>query len=264
MKALMKQQWLTNRISLLIWAAILALLGVTIVATYPGESNSMEFVKMLKSLPESISAMLGDAAFSGTISGWLQMNLYSIFPLVLSFYTVIFICGIISRELDTRSIEFTLSLPLERWKLICARFLVFVICSSLLVAIVFGALVITFIAYGHEVNILEHMLVFINALAVNIAIGGIVLLLSLLFTDYNRALTVGIGFILTSYLLSIIIQSTGTDNFIKYLSVFYYMDSNSILVDGRIDIKNILIPSLATIGFMGVSNIIFNKKELYL
>ncbi|MGV8149937.1 MAG: ABC transporter permease subunit [Alkaliphilus sp.] len=264
MRALMKQQWLTNRVGLLVWSVLLALTGVLTVAIFPGEDSALDFVRMFEDLPEALSAMVGDAAFTGTIDGWLQMNLYSMLLLIIAFYTISFVCEIVSREIDTRIMEFTLSLPIKRWKLIAVRFFMFALFSLMLIVIVFIALAITLIAYGHDVDLLKHFLVFVNVFVVNLALGGTVLLLSIFFTDYNRALTVGIGFVLASYILTLILQATGSESILRYLSFFYYMDSSSILLGRGLDIKNILVPTIASLCLVGVSSLVFKKKELYL
>ncbi len=200
----MKQQWLTNRMSFVVWSLVLALTCFFIVASFPGEASTQEFVRILETLPEALSAMVGDAAHMGAIDGWLQMNLYSIFSLILAFYTISFVCGIVSREIDTRAIEFTLSLPIGRGKLIYARFLMFVVFLFFLLMVVFVTLIAILIAYGHDINMTNHLFVFVNTFVINLALGGAVLLLSIFFTDYNRALMVGIGFVMGSYILNLI------------------------------------------------------------
>lgn len=264
MRALMKQQWLTSRGSLLVWSVLLALMGVFTVAVFPGEDTALDFARMFEYLPEALSAMVGYAAFTGTIDGWLQMNLYSMLLLIIAFYTISFVCGIVSREIDTRTMEFTLSLPIKRWKLIYVRFLMFAIFSLVLIATVFIVLAITLIAYGHDVDLLKHFLVFVNIFVVNLALGGAVLLLSIFFADYNRALMVGIGFVLASYTLNLLLQAAGSESILRYLSFFYYMDSSSILLGRGLAIKNILIPAIASLCLVGISSIVFKKKEIYL
>ncbi|MBN4062962.1 MAG: hypothetical protein COA82_07390 [Alkaliphilus sp.] len=264
MKALMKQQWLTNRSNLIVWSIILAFTCFFIVAAFPGEASSLQFAKMLDDLPEAISAMVGDAIYMEPVDGWLQMNLYSMLALILAFYTISFVCGIVSREIDKREIEFTLSLPIKRWKLIYARFLMFAIFSLILLSIVFISLLSILIAYGHDINVLNHFFVFVNVFVVNLMIGGAVLLLSIFFSDYNRALMVGIGFVMVSYILDLLMKAAGSESILRYLSVFYYMDSSSVLLGRGIDIINIVVPVVASLCLVWISSIVFKKKEVYL
>lgn len=262
MKTLIKQSWLNNQISSLVWAVILGAIFTLTIASYPGEEGANNFVQALDNFPEALVSLLGDAALFGTIDGWLQMNLYSVFPLVFSIYSVIFMSNIVCREIDTRSIEYTLSLPIARWKMISSRFITFSLLSCLIVVIIYIFIALTIVGYDLTSNLESHALVMINSWAVNLGIAAVVLFISLVFSDYNKAIMAGIGFVFASYLVNMITQATSSKSSLKYLSLFHFYESDRILSERSLNVSYIFILITITIVLIISANIFFSKKEI--
>ncbi|MCL1918432.1 MAG: ABC transporter permease [Peptococcaceae bacterium] len=265
MSAVLKQDIRKHYLSVIVWAVVLASYAFSVIYIFPNNNSNMsEVVSLLEVLPEAFNAMLGQAIFSGTVDGWMQMNFYSMLGLIMAFYTILTVCTIVTREIDTRTIEYTLSQPISRATLILIRFLVFALSTLVIMLTAFVSEWGTYIYYGYDMDITVHFLLYANFFVTNLMIGGIILLISVFMTNYNRLLMIGIAVVLALYVLTIAIQAMNADPepFVKYISPFSYMQSDSLLVSGKIEMHNLWVPVIACAGCVAASAAVFRRKEI--
>jgi len=107
--------------SLLIWGVIIVLFVVVGFSKFSGYANNPELLAVLDGLPPAILAAFNFNAFNlTTVTGFFGV-MFAYFSLLLSVAAVMWGSDIITKEERDKTVEFSLSLPVRREKLVTAK-----------------------------------------------------------------------------------------------------------------------------------------------
>ncbi len=251
--------------SLLIWSGIIILFTVVGFSKFSAYYNNPEMLAILKDFPPAMVSALSLNAFNlTTVTGFFGVC-FGYFALLLTVAAAMWGSDIISKEERDKTVEFALTLPVTRRKLITAKTIAAVINCFVILLVTLVFMVISAQKYQPDAEFyrfaaLGMVAVFIMQL-IFVAIG---IFLGCALKQYKRAGSIAISLLLGTYLLSIISTLNKNLEFLKYFSPFKYFDPVNLLRENRFNLFFVGL-SLAIIAVcMAGAYLTYAKRDLYI
>jgi len=254
-----------NLRSLIIWGGIVILfvfLGISEFSVYEGNP---EMLAVLDEMPPAMLNALNMNAFNlTTISGFFGV-MFTYFALIASISAAMWGSDIISKEERDKTVEFSLTLPVTRSRVVTAKTLAAVVNCIGLLLITWGASLISSVQYQPDSEFytflrLTMLAMFIMQL-IFLAIG---IFLGCAMKQYRRASSVAVALLLGTYFLSIISGLHENLEFLKYFSPFKYFDAGVLLRESKFDATFLLISAgIIAVSMVG-AYLTYAKRDLYI
>jgi ABC-2 type transport system permease protein len=263
---ILRQYWRREARGLLGWAVVLALLVQPLVGMYRLMMNSdsmREIQRMIDQLPAAIQSMIGGGLQLNTLDAWLQAEVFGIvIPLAVLVYTALASLGVLTREMDSRTMDFLLSLPVRRSQVVLGRLTGLALNLLLLHVALWGSvgLAVTFI--GETPNWTTYALVLANQWLIFVALAGLLVLLTVWVDDYQKGLmaTVGVGLALF-FLPHLIVPDTPV-SWLRSLSLFHYYQPAEVLRSGSLPTLDVAVLAGVAAVATGLAVWLFERKQL--
>ncbi len=251
--------------SLIIWGVIVILFIVVGFSKFSAYYNNPEMLSILKDFPSAMVSALSLNAFNlTTITGFLGI-MYIYFALLLSIAAAMWGSDIISKEERDKTVEFALTLPVTRRKLITAKTMAAVVnCIGLLLI----TAVITVVS-AQKYNPDREFYSFLSLIVLAVFITQMVFLavgifLGCAMKQYKRAGSVAVSILLVTYFLSIIASMNKNLEFLKYFSPFKYFDPALLLHESKLDMLFVgLSAAIIAVSLVG-AYLTYVKRDLYI
>jgi len=255
----------SNFKSLLIWSGI-SILFVTIgFAKFSAYYENPELLAILDSMPPAILAAFHMDAFNlTTITGFFGV-MFSYFGLILSISAVMWGSDIISKEERDKTVEFALTLPITRGKLITAKTAAAVVNSIALALITWGAALGNAAAYQPDSEFYDFLALSMLALfmmqmiflSVGIFIGSAM-------KQHKRSGSTAVSLLLGTYFISFVYGLYENLDFLKYLSPFTYFNPADLLHEAKIDLTYVWLSAGIVVVSMIGAYLTYSKRDLYI
>jgi ABC-2 type transport system permease protein len=251
--------------SLLIWGVIVALFAVMGASKFSAYAGNPEMLKILDEMPQAMLAAFGMTAFNlTTVTGFFGV-MFSYFALLLSIAATMWGADIISREERDKTVEFSLTLPVSRSRVVTAKALAALVNCVGLLLITWGASLASAARYQPD-SAFYHFLslcrvAFFILELVFLSVG---LFLGCAMKQYRRASSLALSVLLGTYFLSIVVALNDKLDFLKYLSPFKYFDAVSILNQSRIDPGYIALSLAIIVASMVGAYLTYARRDLYI
>lgn len=198
---LLRQQFKAEWLTLLIWASVtgaMVFYSVFLWESLHASGALAELEAALHSmLPPALAAMFGDSLTA--LPGWLQTVAYGGWTsLSLTVYTALFTTAIVTREMDRRTMEFLLSLPVSRWQVLLWRWAGLALALVALHAVHVAAIAGAVAAIGQTPAVADYALTAVSSVLLFLALGSIFLAITIFLDDYGPGVgvTTGVGLLL--------------------------------------------------------------------
>lgn len=253
----------SNLKSLLIWGVIVVLFVTVGLAKFSAYYGNPEMLALLDELPPSVLSVLDVKAFNlTTVTGFYGI-MFSYYALLLSIAATMWGSDIISKEERDKTVEFSLTLPVSRSRLVTAKTIaVLVNCIGLLL-ITWGASVVGAAPYKPDSRFYSFLFLYMLALfilqLVFLAIG---VLLGCALKQYRRAVSLAVALLLGAYFLSIVTVLSKDLDFLKYFSPFRYFDPVVMLNQSRIDVTFVGLSIAIILVSMVAAYLTYAKRDL--
>jgi len=255
----------SNFKSLLIWSVI-SIVFVTIgFSKFSAYYENPELLAILDSFPPALLAAINMDSFNlTTITGFFGV-MFAYFGLILSISAVMWGSDIISKEERDKTVEFALTLPVTRGKLITAKTAAAIVNSICLALITWGAILVSAANYQPDSEFYEFMALGVLALfimqmiflAVGIFIGSAM-------KNHKRSGSTAVSIMLGTYFISIVYGLYDKLDFLKYFSPFTYFNPAVMLHDGIIEMPYVwLSVGIIVVSLFG-AYITYSKRDLYI
>ena len=251
--------------SLLIWGGIVSLFSVTGFSKFSAYEGNPELLAILDGMPPALLAAFNMSAFNlTTITGFWGV-MFNYFALVLSIAAVMWGSDIITKEERDKTVEFSLTLPIRREKIVTAKtFAAFVNCIGLLL-ITWGITLVNANSYQTDSDFFEFvslsMLAFFLLQMTFLAIG---ILLGCALKQYKLASSLAVSIILGTYFLSIIAGLNKNLEFLKYFSPFKYFNPATMLHESSIELLYVWISAaIIAVSLVG-AYLTYSRRDLYI
>jgi len=254
-----------NRRSLIIWGVIVILfvwIGVTKFSAY---YNNPEMLAVVDAMPPAMLAAFSIEAFNlTTVNGFFGL-MFTYYALILSIAAAMWGSDIISKEERDKTVEFSLTLPVTRSRLVTAKTLAALVNCVVLLLITWGASIASAAQYEPEAGFQSFLALCMLAIFImQLVFLSVGILLGCAMKRYKRASAVAVSLLLGTYFLSVITALDKDLDFLKYFSPFKYFDAGLMLRESRFDLTFVWLSLAIVLVSMVGAYVTYARRDLYI
>jgi ABC-2 type transport system permease protein len=255
-----------NLKSLLIWCGIVVVFNLVGVAKFSAYYGNPEMLAILDNMPPAMLAAFGvGGAFNLTTMTGFYGIMITYFGLILGIAAAMWGSDIISKEERNKTVEFSLTLPVTRGRVVTAKLAAMVVDCIILLLVTWGITLVS--AQQYEPDSEFYKLVSISVLAF-LLMQGIFLALGIFLgcalKKYKQAGSLAVWILLATYFASVLAGMDERMEFLRYFSPFKYFDPAAMLHDSALELPYVLL-SLAIIAvFLAGAYLTYAKRDLYI
>lgn len=251
--------------SLIIWSVIAALFVAMGISKFSAYEGNPEMLAILDSMPPALLDAFNFKAFNlTTLTGFFGV-MYTYFALIVSIAGAMWGSDIISKEERDKTVEFSLTLPVTRSKLITAKALAAAVNCVLLVLVIWGVSLAAAAQYEPDSAFYSFLTLQIESLLVlSLIFLAIGIFLGCALKQYRRAGSVAVALLLATYFMSVISSLNESLDFLKYFSPFKYFDAADLLHNARLDPAYLLLSVAIIAVAMAGAYLTYNRRDLYI
>lgn len=264
---LAKKNLSLNKTGILIYSGLIALFFFWFASIYDPELFA-DLEEFYQNFPDAIKSLIGGSLSISDYNSFMNVYLFSFAWMWMGLYFVLKASQDIPTEIEEKTIEITLSKPMKRWEFVLGKsFKHFLVLLFIIGLVMLGVYLAPFIwpkINPNDVNFITLTIAFVLL---------IIHLLSLLMTGFvfsvffsrKRALALSCGALIFFYAIG---QFYGLfPEFmqgIKYVSMFYYFDTYTLLVDASLEglLVNLLVISIYSFVLLIGSILIFQRRNI--
>jgi len=251
--------------SLIIWGVIVVLIIVEALIEFSAFAGNPEMLAILDSMPQALLDAFSMQAFNLTTVSGLFGIMFTYLSLILAIAAAMWGSDIISKEERDKTVEFSLTLPVTRSKMVTAKALAALVNCICLLLITWGASIVFSAKYnpGSDFSsflVLEMKAVFVLQL-IFLALG---IFLGCAMKHYKRASSIAVSLLLGTFFLSILSGLSEDLDFLKYFTPFKYFNPATMLHESRIDVTFVWL-SVGIIAVLIVgAYVTYSRRDLYI
>lgn len=254
-----------NRKGFILWTTILILYNVMIFCVYPTlVKQSDTYAQMVQGMPQELLAAFNISTLDFTnILSFFAAYSYLYYLLSGSIYAMILGAGILSKEESEKTIEFLISKPITRTKIVTAKIactFVYLFLFNLLFSI--STFVLSEIFKNADYSFSALIWLSTGPLLVFYVFAAIGLLLSVFIVKTRSVYPIAIGSVMGAFVLGVMADISEKVNSFKYLSPFKYVNAADILAGkgiGSAYITTFIVVTTLSIAFTYIT---YNKKNI--
>jgi ABC-2 type transport system permease protein len=254
-----------NLRSLLIWGIIVVLFVTAGMSKFSAYEGNPDILAILNNLPPALLTALNMQVFNLTTLGGFFGVMFTYFALILSIAAVMWGSDIISKEERDRTVEFSLTLPVTRGRVVTAKALAALVNCIALLLITWAASVVSAAQYQPDSEFHRFLrLCMLAIFFVQLAFLAIGIFLGSAMKRYRRASSVAVSLLLGTYFLSVISGLSKNLGWLKYLSPFKYFDAGVLLHESRIDVAFVGLSLAIVLLSMVGAYVTYARRDLYI
>ena len=251
--------------SLLIWGFIVVLFVLMGTSKFSAYYNNPDLLATLNSLPKEVLSILNLQAFNlTTIAGFFGI-MFAYYALLLSIAAAMWGSDIIAKEERDKTVEFSLTLPVTRARVVTAKALAALANCLLLLLIAWGASLVSGARYEPDAAFFKFVALSMAALfileLIFLAIG---VFLGCAMKRYKMASSAALFVLLGTYFLSVVVTLNKSLDFLKYFSPFKYFDPAALLHQSRFDAVFLGLSLAVIVAFTAGAYLTYNRRDLYI
>ncbi|MCK5761752.1 MAG: ABC transporter permease subunit [Candidatus Izimaplasma sp.] len=265
MRLLIETEFKRNFKSLLLWTSIVAGLALMMLAMFPAFAEAMESIDdILAAYPAEFMDMfrMGDGGLDMTDPyGWYGIEGYLFVTLIGGSYAAILGSSILSKEEDDSTIEFLLSKPISRNKILLGKGFV-ILANLVFLNLVLGLVTIIAFASIGDLIIIIWFLYIVGGLILQLIFASIALSFSVFITKSRKVMSMSLGLVMGMYAIDIVSNVSDKYEFLKYITPFEYVSAIAIAVDKKFDPIYMLISFSIILISSTVTWWFYSKKDI--
>jgi ABC-type transport system involved in multi-copper enzyme maturation permease subunit len=204
--------------------------------------------------------------FYATAEGFLALQLFAFFPLMLAIYAAVCGLNVVANDEDRRIIDIPLSLPLDRWRLIAEKSLAYALLILGVVTLLFVSIWISLLMVPEilaEVDMGEMAQASFGMTPLTWIVLGFTVLITGLLRRRGLAIALVAMFVVGSYFLDTLgAAAPGTIlSAAQPLSYFSHLNSQAIL-QGAADWTGLFAVTIATVLFVAGGIFFFQRRDV--
>ena len=254
-----------NAKSLLIWSGISILFSITGWSKFSGFYGNPELLSVLDSMPPALLSALNMNAFNLTTATGFFGIMVTYYGLILSVAAAMWGSDIISKEERDRTVEFALTLPVTRGRLVRAKTAAAAVNSVVLLLVTWGITLANAQKFSPDSGFYRFValstLGFLLMQMIFVALG---VFLGCALKRHKRASSAAVSVILGTYFASVLSGLSDDLAFVRYVSPFKYYDPVLILRESRLEITFVLLSVVIVVVCMVGAHISYTKRDLYI
>lgn len=256
------QQFKAQFMGLVIWLGSGIGLGLLVAQSAPSFVQGDLLGQLLNTMPEALVKMMGIEPGLKPLDTFVASQVSKTLVLVSALYAVLLALNAITREVDRRTIDFLLSLPVRRTAVLLARAAVMLVNTGIVIAGMGLTLWASFRAAGLEGSWAAYNLIYLNVWLLAVAMGGIALLASLWIDDYGVGVKLMMGLVSGAYFMEFVFRAAGLSRAARLISPFSYVDATAVLRNSVLPLGDTLVLVAVSALTIGLSLPLFERKEI--
>jgi ABC-2 type transport system permease protein len=255
----------SNLRSLIIWGVIVILFVTIGFSKFSAYAGNPELLAVLDSMPQALLSAFNMTAFNlTTLNGFFGV-MFTYFALLLSIAAAMWGSDIISKEERDKTVEFSLTLPVTRGRVVTAKALAALVNCIGLLLITLVASLVSSAQYQPDSEFFSFLSLSMLALFImQLTFLAIGIFLGCAMKRYKLAGAVAIAVLLGTYFLSIISSMSEDFEFLKYLSPFKYFDPGMLLHEARMDMLFVGLSLAIIVASMVGAYLTYARRDLYI
>lgn len=252
-----------SKISIIIFTLALALYSFMLVSMFPTVNKVSGLTDYWESLPEGMKAFFNIQGVGfDTLEGFLTIEFVFMWILISAAFVISFANKIVTKEVESGTMELLLSYPISRKKLIISRSLVALI--GIIILILGTILSILITAHGKDISLHDFRIIKFGFVGffLCLVIYSYSLLFSCIFDERNKVIFTAVGLTVVFYILDVFSKLSDKIKDFHFLSIFKYYDPQGVLSKGDIYWSGIGILLLISIICFTISLIVFERKDI--
>ncbi|MHB1318975.1 MAG: ABC transporter permease subunit [Anaerolineae bacterium] len=249
--------------SLLIWCGLAAFMVTVEFSEFTVYYNRPEFTGILDAVPPAVVAALNMDAFNLTeVTGFFGL-LSGYLVLLVSIAAAMWGADIIAREERDRTVEFALSLPVTRARLVASKAAAALVMCAALLGVTWGTVLLAAQRYAPDATFYRFvaivMLSFALLQAVFLSVGimlGCVL-------GGRRATSTAVSVLLATYFAGFLMELNDQLALVRYLSPFKFYDSLLMLHESRLETRFVLLALAIAIACVASGYAVYRRRDLH-
>ena len=255
----------SNFKSLLIWSGIIILFDVVGFSKFSAFYQNPELLTILDSMPPAVISAFNMNAFNlTTVTGFFGiMAMY--LSLILSISAVMWGSDIISKEERDKTVEFSLTLPVNRGRLVTAKIAAAAINCIILLYVTWGITLVN--AQNYQPDSEFYTFVFLSMFSflflqmIFLALG---IFLGCSMKKHKQAGSLAVSILLATYFASILYELNRDLKFLRYVSPFQYFDPAQLLRESGLKVSFVFLSAAIIIVSLVGAYLSYSKRDLYI
>lgn len=254
-----------NLRSLLIWIAIVIFFISVGFSKFSAYEGNPEMLAILDSMPSGLIDALNMKAFNlTTVTGFFGV-MFVYFSMLLTISAAMWGADVISKEQRDRTVEFSLTLPVTRSKVVTAKIAAtFVNCVALLLA-TWSIALLNAAKFNPDSEFYRFVALTMLALffmqMIFLSIG---IFLGCALKQYKRASSTAVSLLLATYFISIAAAMNEKLDFLKYVTPFKYFDPGTLLHESKFEPVYLWLSALIIVVALAGSYFSYSRRDLYI
>ncbi len=265
MKLLIETEFKRNFKSLLLWTVIVVGLAVMMLAMYPAFASTMEDIgALMEAYPSGFMEAfgMGEGGLDMTEPyGWYGIEGYLFVTLIGGSYAAILGSSILSKEEDDSTIEFLLSKPISRNRVLFGKASV-IIANLTFMNLVLGIVTLIAFALIGDFEVLIWFLYILGGFIIQLIFSSIALMISVFVVKSRKVMSISLGLVMGTYAIDIVSNVSENLEFLKYITPFEYVNAVSIAVDKQLDLLYMLFSLIIIIVSGFITWRVYTKKDI--
>lgn len=254
-----------NLKSLLIWIFIVVLFVTIGFSKFSAYYGNPELLAVLDGMPPALLEAFNMNAFNlTTLSGFYGV-MFAYFALLVSIAAAMWGSDIIAKEERDKTVEFALTLPVTRSRLITGKALAALVNCIVLALITWGATAINATSYEPDSAFYRFLALGTVALflmqLIFLAVG---IFLGCALKQHKRAGSAAVAVLLGTYFISIMTGLYADLEFLKYLTPFQYFNPAVLLRESRLELSFVALALGIVVAAMAGAYLSYNRRDLYI
>src|SRR5271157_940763 len=211
----------------------------------------------------TIKAFFGDDVVSmTTFSGFISLEVFSYMGLVIGAFIIFMVASFVAGEIEQKSSELLLSLPVSRENIIVSRFLAILPLTALIVIGEMAAIYLGGLYIGENIGITWFAYAMLFMAVFTVAVGAIALFISSIMSDGKKAALISVGILFAMFLVENIGSMVTSIDWARKLSLFHYAKISSIINNHQISWVNLGVLIAVIIIFLALAVIAFRRRDI--
>jgi ABC-2 type transport system permease protein len=251
--------------SLLIWSGIVIFFAVIGFAKFSAYYGNPELVAILDSMPAALVEAMNMNAFNLTTLTGFYGVMFTYFALIVSIAAAMWGSDVISKEERDKTVEFALTLPVTRSRVVTGKSLAALVNSVALLLVSWGSILFGASKYPAETGFYSFVAISMLALFIMelifLALG---IFLGCAMKQYKRVGSVAISLLLGTYIISILTSLDSNLEFLGYFSPFVYFDPGTILRSSSLNPAYVALSAGIIAAALVGAYLTYSRRDLYI
>lgn len=249
--------------STLIWTISLILIGAMFISMIPiFIEGKDQFMKMIESYPKELLTALGFDIDNFTSLGFFAY-ISNYIVLAASIQAANLGLGIISKEMRNKTMDFLMTKPISRTKILVSKILagIVLLLFTSIIYNIFSTILMLIVTNG-EINIQTFILMNLVILFMQIFFFSIGILIATISKKIKSVIGISMALVMGLYIVSVL-QKILNLKFLKYVTPFELFNTATIAHKGAYDIPLLIYSIIIIISIIIISFIIYRKKDIH-